>query len=110
MMLFPAVLMNFPNSKVCVIGEWSIELQVAVRISVCDMVYMCTKGCPPKTEAQLPLGFYNACGFEFSYSEGKTIIIDLTCATAANCQTLAPRMRLKSAKKRRFLKFPRKIL
>ncbi len=23
-MLFPAVLMNFPNSKVCVIGEWSI--------------------------------------------------------------------------------------
>ncbi len=24
MMLFPAVLMNFPNSKVCLIGEWSI--------------------------------------------------------------------------------------
>ena len=23
-MLFPAVLMNFPNSKVCLIGEWSI--------------------------------------------------------------------------------------
>ena len=24
MMLFPAVLINFPNSKVCLIGEWSI--------------------------------------------------------------------------------------
>ncbi len=24
-MLFPAVLMNFPNSKVCLIGEWSID-------------------------------------------------------------------------------------
>ena len=24
MMLIPAVLMNFPNSKVCLIGEWSI--------------------------------------------------------------------------------------
>ena len=24
MMLFPAVLMNFPNSEVCLIGEWSI--------------------------------------------------------------------------------------
>ena len=24
MMLFPAVLMNFPNLKVCLIGEWSI--------------------------------------------------------------------------------------
>ncbi len=24
MMLFPAVLMNFHNSKVCLIGEWSI--------------------------------------------------------------------------------------
>ena len=23
---FPAVLMNFPNSKVCLIGEWSIVL------------------------------------------------------------------------------------
>ncbi len=23
-MLFPPVLMNFPNSKVCLIGEWSI--------------------------------------------------------------------------------------
>ena len=28
MMLFPAVLMNFPNSKVCLIGEWSIECSV----------------------------------------------------------------------------------
>ncbi len=27
MMLFPAVLMNFPNSKVCLIGEWSIHLR-----------------------------------------------------------------------------------
>ncbi len=27
-MLFPAVLMNFPNSKVCLIGEWSIERSV----------------------------------------------------------------------------------
>ena len=25
MMLFPAVLMNFPNSEVCLIGEWSIS-------------------------------------------------------------------------------------
>ena len=25
MMLFPAVLTNFPNSKVCLIGEWFIE-------------------------------------------------------------------------------------
>ena len=25
MMLFPAVLMNFPNSEVCLIGEWPIE-------------------------------------------------------------------------------------
>ncbi len=24
MMLFPAVLMNVPNSEVCLIGEWSI--------------------------------------------------------------------------------------
>ncbi len=24
-MPFPAVLMNFPNSKVCLIGEWSIR-------------------------------------------------------------------------------------
>ena len=27
MILFPAVLMNFPNSKVCLIGEWSIRLR-----------------------------------------------------------------------------------
>ncbi len=27
MMLFPAVLMNFPNSKICLIGEWSIEIR-----------------------------------------------------------------------------------
>ena len=27
MMLFPAVLMNFPNSKVCLIGEWSISIK-----------------------------------------------------------------------------------
>ncbi len=26
MMLFPAVLMNLPNSKVCLIGEWSINM------------------------------------------------------------------------------------
>ncbi len=26
MMLFPAVLINFPNSEVCLIGEWSINL------------------------------------------------------------------------------------
>ena len=25
-MLFPAVRMNFPNSKVCLIGEWSIDI------------------------------------------------------------------------------------
>ena len=29
MMLFPAVLMNFPNSEVCLIGEWSIEIYCA---------------------------------------------------------------------------------
>ena len=28
MMLFPAVLMNFPNSKVCLIGEWSIVARI----------------------------------------------------------------------------------
>ena len=27
-MLFPAVLMNFPNSKVCLIGEWSIVIVI----------------------------------------------------------------------------------
>ncbi len=27
MMLFPAVLMNFPYSKVCLIGEWSIYVK-----------------------------------------------------------------------------------
>ena len=25
-LLFPAVLMDFPNSKVCLIGEWSIDI------------------------------------------------------------------------------------
>ncbi len=28
MMIFPAMLMNFPNSKVCLIGEWSIVDEV----------------------------------------------------------------------------------
>ena len=27
-MLFPAVLINFPNSKACLIGEWSVELNL----------------------------------------------------------------------------------
>jgi hypothetical protein len=27
-MLFPAVLINFPNSEVCLIGEWSISTTV----------------------------------------------------------------------------------
>ena len=47
MMLFPAVLMNFSNSKVCLIGEWSISVggrgkhvccplpTLATRIEVC---------------------------------------------------------------------------
>ena len=30
-MLFSAVLMNIPNSKVCLKGEWSIEIAVSVR-------------------------------------------------------------------------------
>ena len=29
-MLFPAVLMNFPNSKVCLIGEWSISVNTEI--------------------------------------------------------------------------------
>ena len=28
-MLFPAVLMNIPNSKVCLKGEWSITIAIA---------------------------------------------------------------------------------
>ena len=33
MMLFPSVLINFPNSEVCLIGEWSIA--TAVRQNSC---------------------------------------------------------------------------
>ena len=32
MMLFPAVLMNFPNSKVCLIGEWSIDFNEYMNV------------------------------------------------------------------------------
>ena len=40
MMLFPAVLMNFPNSKVCLIGESSITvithfLSLSVNVTPC---------------------------------------------------------------------------
>ena len=36
-MLFPAVLMNFPDSKVCqLIGEWSIRWDNAIK-TVCDL-------------------------------------------------------------------------
>ena len=41
MMLFPAVLMNFPNSKVCLIGEWSIpsvpQLLVITAMLICTI-------------------------------------------------------------------------
>ncbi len=34
MMLFPAVLMNFPNSKVCLIGEWSTGKKIVVIVQL----------------------------------------------------------------------------
>ena len=34
-MLFPAVLIDFPNSNVCVIGEWSIKLKKCKNKMVC---------------------------------------------------------------------------
>ena len=33
-MLFPAVLINIPNSKVCLKGEWSIEISVYIRTNI----------------------------------------------------------------------------
>ena len=38
MMLFPAVLMNFPNSKVCLIGEWSIGQKIVVILKINSIV------------------------------------------------------------------------
>ena len=37
-MLFPAVLMNFPNSKVCLIGEWSIQFSLTIFICIYKML------------------------------------------------------------------------
>ncbi len=34
MMLFPAVLLNFPNSEVCLIEEWSIIVLILITISL----------------------------------------------------------------------------
>ena len=36
MMLFPAVLMNSPNSEVCLIGEWSIEPAQEPLVLICS--------------------------------------------------------------------------
>ncbi len=48
-MLFPAVLMNFPNSEVCLIGEWSIvkclrySLQVVKEATMFSLYWFACK-------------------------------------------------------------------
>ena len=41
MMLFPAMLMNFPNSKVCLIGEWSIGWRQTLTTSPPNLIRLC---------------------------------------------------------------------
>ena len=40
MMLFPAVLMNFLNSKVCLIGEWSITVYFSLLVDLHSIIQM----------------------------------------------------------------------
>ena len=39
-MLFPAVLMNIPNSKVCLKGEWSIGRNCRTKVILDDEIHL----------------------------------------------------------------------
>ena len=58
-MLFPAVLMNFPNSKVCLIGEWSIikgEQSMAVKTKICEAMLQESFNPPSQTHSGISPG------------------------------------------------------